>query len=350
MSRAAAASVVAVLGIAVLAILLVEPARAPDGVGGDATKPTSTTAGPTRDEPPLGASGAWERGAAAAFAPLGEVVPDLLRTADEWRAGRQPDDALLRALDEAAPVLERVTHDVDALGPLPDQPLVQPLMATSAELYVLVADVQRAALKIDAGPLREQVDLLARRARVLADRTFDRARAVLDGEVQTDVDPNIRLSLPDEVPDWAAERLAAGPPLAGEPTTPTELYPQRVGTRPTQPEVAWRAAVEAAAAPSGAAIAGALRGGDPAVLGNLADELVVAVEALRATADPSGAGGRERFARLRLGLLLRADAARAGQAAAVADGSAGEELQAAAERLLAAGTARALSGEDGAAS
>jgi hypothetical protein len=253
---------------------------------------------------------------------------------------------LQASIEAARPVLERVATDVTALAPLQGRPLVQPLMATSAQLYVAVVDLQEAALDLDDELLAGQVDLMARRTRVLSDRIFDRARVLLDPDEDV-VDPDITMSLPEEVPQWPEEQLAAGPPLAEQPEAPDDLYPQRQDQRPVQAERAWRGAVEEVSAPSADAVMQALAASDSDTLGALADELLSAVELLRSVPDPEGPDGRERHARLRLGVLLRSEAARVGQAAALIDGPLASVLTDAARTLANHSAAMALAGELG---
>lgn len=334
MSRAATASVVVVLGLALLGFLVGPDRSGPGSSGGPVTSQSSSTSAtpvtPSERSASKGGPAAglerWEERAAAAFAPLGEVLPDLLRTADDWRGGEVGDEQLRSALDRVAPVIEAVSTDVEALDPLGEEPLAQPLLAASADLYVQMIEVQRAAVSIEPSPLRAQTDLLARRLRVLADRTFDRARALVEAQDPPVTDPDIVLSLPAEVPSWPAELLAPGPPLSDAPPVPAELYPQREADRPVQPESRWRDAVAAAGAPTAEAVAGALTIAPAAELGVMADALEAIVESLGAVADPAGAGGRERHTRLRLGLLVRAEAVRAAQLDGLLDGAAGDRL------------------------
>jgi hypothetical protein len=182
---------------------------------------------------------------------------------------------------------------------------------------------------------RTQLDLLARRVRLLGDRIFDRGQALIDPHLHDPSTPSaVDIRKPEEVPDWVAEGLAAGPPLDAAPP-PKSSQPQlRQATRPQQPRADWLKAVAAAAAPSADDVRAAIAAGDPARLADLATRLVAATEKLRNVPDPKG--DREESARLRLSLLVEADAARAAQLAAVIDAPALSDI---ARDILAAGEA-----------
>ena len=145
-------------------------------------------------------------------------------------------------------------------------------------------------------------------------------------------DPNVEVRLPEEVPDWVAEGLAAGPPLDDPPPPAAANPPLRQKTRPEESEGTWIAAVQRMAIPSDAALARAIDGRDTAALRTVAGLLVRFSEQLRAEPDPKG--GRETSARVRLSLLVDADAARAAQVAALeGDGDAAARLSRTARRL-----------------
>jgi hypothetical protein len=153
-----------------------------------------------------------------------------------------------------------------------------------------------------AGDLRTQLDLMAKRLRALADRVFDRGHALVKPALGEKPDPNVDIRLPEEVPNWAAEGLAPGPPLDDPPPAPSEEPQLRQASRPEQPRAQWLAAVEALHPPK------------PTLDSpkETARALVAAAERLRSVPDP--AGDREEGARIRLALLVQADGARAAQA------------------------------------
>jgi hypothetical protein len=154
-----------------------------------------------------------------------------------------------------------------------------------------------------AGDLRTQLDLLARRVRALADRVFDRGHALVKPKLgEKDDNPDVDIRLPEEVPNWVADGLAPGPPLDDPPPPPSTEPQLRQPTRADQPRDQWIAVLKALDLP-------------PPSLDNpqaTARSLIAAVEKLRTTPDPKG--DREESARIRLSLLIDADAARSAQA------------------------------------
>jgi len=264
---------------------------------------------------------AWDRKAQAAFAELVREVPDLVVGAREWLAGgRAPDRTRERVTHLATPRPFAAVHD---------------LYERSAQLYVEVARVYRVAVASPASELRSQLDLLARRVRELGDRVFDRGRALLSLD---DPAPGglVQVHRPEEVPIWPDEGLAAGPPLEDPPPPPAGLPPLRRETRPEEAPAEWRHAVRTAGVPAVSALALAIGGRDGGQLRQLSRQLVAAAERLRDQPDPRG--DREKGARVRLSLLVSADAARTAQAAALlADPVLADRLDRVARRLALVG-------------
>jgi hypothetical protein len=177
-------------------------------------------------------------------------------------------------------------------------------------LYVETVGVYAVAVALPAGDERTQLDLLARRLRELGDRIFDSGRRELG--LADEATPDIEINVPEEVPDWAAEGLASGPPFDDPQPPPSESPSLRAETRPEQPRSKWQTDVRAARIPSPAQLNVALAAAEPSALRDLARRYVAAAEFLRQRPDPNG--GREESARFRLALLVAADAARARQA------------------------------------
>jgi hypothetical protein len=165
----------------------------------------------------------------------------------------------------------------------------------------------------EAGDVRTQLDLLARRVRELADRVFDRGHAALAPYLDEHQSPDVEVRAPEEVPLWSEEGLAAGPPLDAPPPPAAASLPLRQQTRPQESAAAWAKDVRAAGIPADAELTAALRGASADRLGELAGRYVAAAERLRAR--PDAKGERDKNAVLRLGLLVDADAVRARQAA-----------------------------------
>lgn len=249
-------------------------------------EPTTTTTVP------------FEARAREAFAPLSSFALTLPGDARAWLAGELPDDQYRAKLTAALADATEAHERVDAL---PDAPGKE-LYLASTELYVQHVRVHQASMDLP-GAARAQAVLLARRLRELADRVFDRGHAVVDPS--STADGNVELNLPEEVPDWVAEGMAAGPPLDAAPPPAASTPPLRQATRPTEPERDWLDAVRAAGAPAELDLDGDLAA--------QARAYVAAAESLRTEPDPDVEGGRERSAVLRLGWLISADAARAAQ-------------------------------------
>lgn len=295
-----------------------------DGAGGGAS---TTTAPPATPEPRIDA--AWNGDVAAAFQPLEDVLVELASSVDRRATGAASDAELAASLDRIRPHVVAVRDAVAELEPHPGDALAQPLVATSAELYVHAVDAHTASLEAGTPDLSRELDKLGRRLRILADRIFDRARERTSAPV--DLGDDVRVVRPAEVPDWERLELAAGPPLERvDPNRPDELPLERRTDRLSQPEQDWLAVVRDLDAPTAADVRSA--GGDD--LAPLARRLVAAAEALRDVPVPGGDRGRAD--RLALGWLLRADAARAAQVADIEPAVPGLEQLAASVLALSA--------------
>ena len=246
------------------------------------------------------AKGTWVEQADAAFKPLTSTSLELPAQGRAWLAGDLSTDEYRRklrfALVDASATMERVA----ALPPHAGKDLY----VASIELYTRHVSVHIESATMDPGPERDQMILLARRLRELSDRVFDRGHVLVDPTFGED-QPDAEINLPEEVPDWVAEGLAAGPPLDAKPPPAASTPPLRETTRPTQPVDDWDAAVKAAGAPE--------KINESGDLAAQARAYVAAAEALRHEPDPAGDDGRERSAVLRLGYLIKADSIRAAQ-------------------------------------
>ena len=295
---------------------------------GDAPEIPTTVATTTETIGPAAVDEAWNAELGAALDPLREALVELASSVAAHSTGELDRAGLAAVLDRLEPVLSSVRDAVHGLEPHRTDALAGPLVRTTAELYVLAIASHRASLAVD-GDAAVQYDRLGRRLRILGDRIFDRARERTSAPV--DPGPDVRLVRPAEVPDWERLELAAGPPL--EPTDrnrPDDEPLAREDRRATQPAAAWRARVDRLDVPGVAEVQRAA--GDPAALASLARQLVEAAEILRD--EPVPDGDRGRADRLALGWLVRADAARASQLAALAPTPAGAPTRLA-EQLLA---------------
>jgi hypothetical protein len=246
----------------------------------------------------------WERDATGAFGgtDISQHVIQMVEAAREWTVGAQSTDEFRATLAQRHQEFVDVKDRLDRLRDFPNSKLVRPLYLDSAQLYLETVNVYRAMTDTPAGDLRTQLDLMAKRLRALADRVFDRGHELVKPALGEKPDPNVDIRLPAEVPDWAAEGMAPGPPLDDPPPPPSEEPQLRQTTRPDQPRDQWLAALRALDLPKPSL-------DDPK---ETARRLVAAVARLGAVPDPKG--DREESARIRLALLVQADAARAAQA------------------------------------
>ncbi|MDQ1375127.1 MAG: hypothetical protein QOJ09_2465 [Actinomycetota bacterium] len=257
---------------------------------------------------------AWSAKARTAYRPLRLTATELPSRVRSWQTGERPDEELRNDLATSLREVSAVRDAVEALPPFARDAAVRPLYRWSSQLYVEHVHGLQAALAQPAGPMRDQLVLLARRVRVLADRVFDRGQSRLAPFLHEAPDPNVEIHLPPEVPDWVVDGLAAGPPL-DDPPPPAATEPAlREDTRPTQPRRAWVVAVAAAGAPSSGELSGAITSGDQAALRALARRFADVARALAPVPDPADRHGRDDAAQVRLSLLVSGEAARAAQA------------------------------------
>jgi len=265
----------------------------------------------------------WNGAAAAAFTPLATRISVMAQDRDQFSAGGLSLSAYRVELTQAKAVMQSSAAAAGQLPPYPGSPLVDPLYAATASLYLDAVECELGALDVPAGDLRNQVMLIATRLRELADRTFDQGR-VLTGQGLTPpgVPKGSDVVLPAEVPAWVSEGLAAGPPLAAPPPPAATYPPVRQGTRPTEASDRWAAAVNALHVTSPAEVAPHLDTSSAGDLGTLAAGLQKDSDVLGSMPDPAVEFGREKSVRQRLAILIEAEACRAAQAGDLA-GTAG---------------------------
>lgn len=305
---------------------------------GSSTTSTTLTAAQQAEK---AESSAWEDEATKAFGgqDLATAVHDLIQGIDDWKAGKKPTD---QAANEVNLHLQTFVAGRDALAKLrpyprdpdPQHPVVNRLYMRSAEMYVVVARLYQVMLTLPAGQLRDQEETLARRVRELADRVFDRGRAIVLPHLFEEKPENVQVNLPEEVPKWSAEGELPGPPLDDPPPPADRFPPTHADTRPTQARDKWLAALTKTNVPSANDLAAAITAADAERLKGLGRAYVAATEAMRNEPDPSDAGGREESATVRIGLLIDADAARSAQVATfLSDPLSRDRLVASAKRL-----------------
>jgi len=321
--------VAVVIPLALAAVLITLSVRRDGGRSGTVGSTTTTA---------LSAEAkAWQTRVDDAFRPLADDLKDLLSAAADWAAGKSPTATFTADLDRLLPRFIDVRDKVSAIPPFKKVSAAGDDYTACANLYVEVARVYRTAVESEAEPLKAQLDLLARRLRTLADRIYDRGRVAVDpSAVNPGQTPDVELRLPAEVPDWAAEGMAAGPPLETGPPPPGS-FPTQQDRRPEEPDSAWAKRMQSLEVPPPTELAGAIEAGDAPRLGALARGYAEAAAALRAAPDP--AGGRERGAVAGLDLLVYGEAARAAQAATLVPGDSAGRLSAVAKRVTLVGDA-----------
>ena len=295
--------------------------------GGRASSaPLTTTAAAAAATADSDAATAWNDAASKAYGngTLTAVINDLVQQYQDWKGGHLSDGAFRAAEATNLDLLIAIRDRVATLAPFAADPLVNDTYTRSAELYVEWARLTLDAARTPAGAVRSQLDLLSRRVEELGNRVFDRGVALRDVHLPRLNDLSVQTVLPEEVPEWIAEGLAAGPPLDAAPG-PADAYPPvRADHRATEPRRAWIRAVLGSGAPAPSEVARDIATGDLTTCRDVAERLGAAVEGLRGVPDPVPAApgrptqeGREESARLRLGLEVDAEGARAAELAAV---------------------------------
>lgn len=185
--------VAAVIPLAVLAIALVSAGEEGEG------------------EPPAGFD-VYAAAIRSAFAPAVEPLLEMARTAARWVEGGATDDELAAALAGAERALPDLRADVAAVEEPEGAATAHRFHLATVDLYAQAVAAHRAALAAD-GAVQVEINLLARRVRTLADRVYDRARAIVEPAV---ADPEgVRVERSDPVPSWEEEGLAPGELLGG---------------------------------------------------------------------------------------------------------------------------------------
>lgn len=305
--------------------------------GGEvSTAPSTTTTVTASPE-----AQAFQSKADEAFKPLGDAIQTFLPKAQEFESGKLTPADFKAAVDAALPEFIRSRDAVEALEEYEPEPAVNRYYFAAAQLYVEMGSVYGVAVDPAAAALRDQLNLAARRLRTVGDRIYDRARVVLEPGFYA-TNPGVELRPPTEVPDWVAEGMAAGPPLAEPPGPAASSPPVREATcgegvappcRPEESVKKWVNRVKDAGFPQPPEVVQALDAADAARLGELAARYETLTRDLRTRPDPERE--RERAAVLGLGLLTVGEAARLGQASALLpEGEARLRLMAVARRTV----------------
>lgn len=158
------------------------------------------------DEAPDG-FGVYAADIRAAYEPAAEALLGMARTSARWVEGDATDEELAAALAAAERALPELRADVAAVAEPEGAAPAHRFHLATVDLYAQAVAAHRAALAAE-GDLQVELNLLARRVRTLADRVFDRGRAIVEPEV---ADPDgVRIQRSDAVPSWEKEGLAPG--------------------------------------------------------------------------------------------------------------------------------------------
>jgi hypothetical protein len=333
-----AAAVIAPLLVAAALIGLVASVNKDDDGSSSASSSTTT---PTASK----AAQEFQKKVDGAFTPLSDAIKVFLPKAQEFDAGKVTPADFKPFVDQALPEFVKARDAVAALPRYKKTPVINTYFVDAADLYVETARIYGVAADPAADSLRAQLNVAAKRVRTLGDRIYDRGRVVIDPTFYAPTSPDVEQRPPTEVPDWVAEGMAAGPPLAPEPGPPASSPPNREPTcgkgvnspcRTEQSKNQWESRVRSAGFPQPPDVAQALEAADATKLGELAASYETKTRELMAGPDPKG--DRERAAAVGLGVLSAGEAARLGQAAsALPPGDAHNHLQAVARRVLVVG-------------
>jgi hypothetical protein len=227
------------------------------------------------------------------------------------------------------PSLERVERSLSARAPLPGHPAARADYVSAIGLYVESLEVDEAATELAPGALQGQLQHSFERIRELGDNVFDQGTA----ELASLIGPALAgddVAAGSHVPDWTVAGLAPQPPLAS--SWPDDGF----GSSRTQPKATWVSEVGMDGAPTQTSVTAAVgKRVRPSQLAQLAGALGRADAYVSSIPGPTGdARGANR---LRLGLLVDAEAVMADEAAHLSDGPPTHVLSAAAASLAAIG-------------
>ena len=267
----------------------------------------------------------WYRHVLDDLRPLQSTLPGALNAASGWANGSETADKAGQTFERDLPTLERVHRALKNLAPLQGHTSARNDYVAAIGLYVASLQNDDAATKEPSGALQMQLQHGYQRLRALGDIVFDQGTAELAPQLGS------ALAAPDvaaasHVPNWSSAGLAPGPPLA------SSWHAGGTGATGSQSEGKWTAEVAMDGAPGQEAVRAAVSGHSRrsdfgamvAALG-AADAYVASVR--RPTGDPLAAN------RLRLGLLVDAEALIAEEAAHLSHGAPAHALAAIAKDL-----------------
>ena len=266
------------------------------------------------------AARAWYRQVVDDLRPLQSTLLGALNAASGWQNGSESATTAGRAFARDLPGLQRVQRALENLAPLEGHAAAHDDYVSAIGLYVASLQVDEAAAQEPSGALQTQLQHSYERIRELGDIVFDQGTAELAPELGPGVaGPDVAAA--SHVPDWSAAAIAPALPLAsswpsgGAPSTGSQTL------------AAWSAEVGMDGAPAQATVRNALVG-RPRQSKLL--PMVTALGAAEAYVEgvPGPAGDPLASNRLRLGLLVDAEALMSGEAARLSHGAAARTLTA----------------------
>ena len=269
--------------------------------------------GPTAEAAPDAAAQAWYRQVVADLHPLQSTLVGALDAASGWASGSESAATARRAFARDLPDLQRVQRALQSLTPLAGHAAAHDDYVSAIGLYVESLRVDEAATQEPSGALQKQLQNSYQRIRGLGDIVFDQGTAELAPELgSTLAGPDVAAA--SHVPNWSADGIAPAPPLASS-------WPSGGTPAPgSQPKAAWSAEVGMDGAPAQTVVRAAAAGG-----GRRQDLFPMVASLSEAEAYvgsvPGPAGDAQASNRLRLGLLVDAEAIMSVEAARLSHGA-----------------------------
>lgn len=281
-----------------------------------------------------GEQAAWQDRLVEIFTPIAQRLQTLLNADREWVAGTVSGVDVAALIDQQLPDFEQAVEDAAAdLGPI-DAARADVYALSAAQLYLEFLRIEADAVVRPESPLRDQIHLLGRRVRTLADRAFDRAQLAVDPSPFDEENPDIVVTPADPIPNWVALHAAPGPPLEiGLAPAPQGPPASDVPATADHLEV-WLRAIGRVELPPAGALASSLASGDLAALRGDAVRLTAATA--EATTLATAAGHHQRAVGFVLTLLIETEAFRMAEAALLSvDGNPADDPLARSVRHLA---------------
>jgi hypothetical protein len=268
---------------------------------------------------------AWYGHVVADLHPLQSTLLGALHAASAWASGSESAAKVRRELERDLPVLERVHRALQNLAPLPGHTSAHDDYVVAIGLYIASLRADEAATEEQVGALQEQLQHSYQRLRRLGDIVFDQGTAELAPVLGSELaGPDVAAA--SHLPDWSSDGLAPAPPLA--PSWP----PGGATASGSQPIGQWAAEVAMDGAPAQRAVSAAAAGhtrlsklGPMVIALGAADTYVGSV--------PGALGDPLRANRLRLALLVDAEALMSEEAAHLSHGAPARALAAIATSL-----------------